>query len=49
MHDIDGQTSYGYLNVIIECCILIFDEYCLWAARYHVQEGQGIGCKIVSF
>ena len=42
MHDIDVETSYGWLNVVLECYILIFVEYYLWAARYHDEQGQGI-------
>ena len=42
MHDIDVETSYGWLNVVLECYILIFVEYYLWAARYHDEQRQGI-------
>ena len=42
MHDIDVETIYGSINVVLRCYILIFVGYCLWAARYHVQQGQRI-------
>ena len=42
MHGIDMETSYGWLNVVLECCILIFVGYYFWTARVHHEQREGI-------
>ena len=42
MHDIDVGTSNGGLNVVLECCILIFVGCYFWTARSHVEQGERV-------
>ena len=55
MHAIDVETSYGWLSVVLECCILIFNEYCLWAVIHadHTSVGrpqeEGMMSVVASF
>ena len=42
MHDIDVGTSYGGLNVVLECCILIFVGCYFCTARYHDEQGERV-------
>ena len=40
--DIDVGTSYGGLNVVLECCILIFVGCYFCTARYHDEQGEKV-------
>ena len=39
MHDIDVETSYGWLNVVLECYILIFVGYFFWTTMFYHEQG----------
>ena len=39
MHDIDVETRYGWLNVVLECYILIFVGFYFWTASFHHEQG----------
>ena len=42
MHDIDVGTSYGELNVVLECYILIIIGFYFWTARYHYEQRERV-------